>query len=87
MAWTIRYSAAARDALARLERSDQLRIIHYLRSVAALDDPSLRGKALAGNLAGYWRYRIGDFRVVCLIEHRKAVILAVKIEHRSSAYR
>ena len=87
LVWTVRYSAAARQSLGQLSPPNQRRVVQYLKGVAALDDPSQRGKALTGNLAGYWRYRVGYFGVVCLIDRRRIEILAVEIGHRSTVYR
>ena len=45
------------------------------------------GKALKGNLKGLWRYRVGDYRLICRIEDDRLVILAVSVGHRSGVYR
>ncbi|MDO4198675.1 MAG: type II toxin-antitoxin system RelE/ParE family toxin [Erysipelotrichaceae bacterium] len=50
-------------------------------------DPRIHGKALTGNLKGLWRYRIGDYRLICRIEDEKLVILALNIGHRKEIYR
>lgn len=59
----------------------------YLREVENLEDPRSRGKGLTANLAGLWRYRVGDYRVICDIEDNELVILAVDVEHRSEVYK
>ena len=87
MAWTIEYSADARKTLAKLDRPDSRHILDYLDEVAALDDPRTRGHGLTGNLAGLWRYRVGDWRVVCIINDRQLIIVAIDIGHRSTIYR
>ena len=50
------------------------------------DDPRVHGKGLTANRSGQWRYRIGDYRMICLIEDEKLIILALSIGHRSSIY-
>ncbi len=50
-------------------------------------DPRQRGKALAANLAGLWRYRVGDYRVICQMEDAQLVVLVVGVSHRSEACR
>ena len=50
------------------------------------DDPRIHGKALVGNHEGQWRYRIGDYRLICNIDDDKMVILALTIGHHSSVY-
>lgn len=45
------------------------------------------GKALSGNKAGFWRYRVGDYRIICDIEDEELVILVVEVNHRSKVYK
>ncbi|MDY4533774.1 MAG: type II toxin-antitoxin system RelE/ParE family toxin [Tractidigestivibacter sp.] len=87
MAWRIRFSKEADKSLRKLDRHVSARILDELEEVSRLDDPRSRGKALVGNLAGLWRYRAGDYRVVCDIEDEVLVILVVGVAHRSSVYR
>ena len=49
-------------------------------------DPRQHGKGLTANRSGQWRYRIGDYRLICQIEDSKLVILALNIGHRSEVY-
>lgn len=51
------------------------------------DDPRTFGKGLTANPSGLWRYRIGDYRLICLIEDDKLVVLALSIGHRSDVYK
>ena len=63
------------------------KILKYISGVLAkIDDPRLLGKALTGNLGEFWRYRIGDFRILCKIDDARIVILITKIAHRKNAY-
>lgn len=87
MAWRIRFSKEADKALRKLDRHVSARILDELEEVSRLDDPRSRGKALVGNLAGLWRYRAGDYRVICDIEDEVLVVLVVGVAHRSSVYR
>lgn len=50
-------------------------------------DPRQHGKALVGNKKGQWRYRIGDYRLICHIKDDVLVILALSVGHRRSIYR
>jgi mRNA interferase RelE/StbE len=54
--------------------------------VCELDDPRSRGKGLTGDLAGYWRYRIGDYRVLVEVRDDDVVIIAITLGHRSGIY-
>ena len=87
MAWTIEYSAGVAKALSKLDRQAAARILKAVEDIAALDDPRLRGKALTGELAGLWRYRVGDYRVIAKIEDGRLVIVVVTLGHRRDVYR
>ncbi len=86
MAWTIRYLPEATKALEKMDKSTAKRILTYLTQVAELDDPRSRGKALTGNLAGLWRYRVGDWHVVTQIRDDELLIITTRIAHRSRVY-
>lgn len=87
MAWRIKFTKEADKALRKMDKTTAGRILDALEEVSRLDDPRLRGKALVGNLAGLWRYRIDDYRVVCDIEDGELVILVVDAAHRSKVYK
>ena len=87
MVWTVEYNPAARAQLQRLDRQTSRRISDYMDQVGALANPRHRGKALKGALAGHWRYRVGDYRVICQIHDNALRILAVRIDRRDQAYR
>jgi mRNA interferase RelE/StbE len=60
----------------------------YLRERIATDaDPRRFGKPLIGDKAGLWRYRVGDFRLVCRIEDERLVVLVLAVGHRREVYR
>lgn len=86
MAWKINFLPTAVKEFKKLDRTVASRILAYLKEVAQLDDPTQRGKALTGNLSGYWRYRVGDYRVITQIENGEMRILVVKLNHRSKIY-
>lgn len=85
--WLRRTSPQFDKAARRLDRAVLVRIKTYLDSVCELDDPRQRGEALSADLAGYWRYRIGVWRVVVEIRDTELVIVAVGLGHRSTVYR
>lgn len=70
----------------KLDRHVARRIRDYLAEVASLEDPRSRGKALTGNFAGFWRYRVGDYRVICHIESDILLVLVVDVGHRKEIY-
>lgn len=89
MAWRIELTASAAKVLTKLDKSEAKRIITFLRQrLAVLDDPRSNGKALVGPQFGmYWRYRIGDYRIICDIQDETLCILVVAIGHRREVYR
>ena len=86
LAWKVELADNARKQLARLDKTQAQRITKYLRRVMMLEDPRDAGKGLTGNLRTYWRYRVGDYRVICEIRGAELVIVAVEIGHRSEVY-
>jgi mRNA interferase RelE/StbE len=88
LVWTIDYGPRARRQLQRLDRQVAQRVDEFLKQrVARLDDPRLLGRALRGPLNNRWRYRVGDYRIICDIQDRRVVILVIEIDHRSRIYR
>ncbi|MFP4301979.1 MAG: type II toxin-antitoxin system RelE family toxin [Spirochaetaceae bacterium] len=87
MAWTIELTATAEKQLKKLDRKWQGFILDYLEDeVAGLSDPRSRGKGLVGDRKGIWRYRVGDYRILCQIIDAELVIVAVTIRHRRDVY-
>ena len=76
----------AKKQLKKLDSSISKRILDYLEQLELIDDPRFRGKALTSNLAGLWRYRVGDYRILCRIHEDKLVITVIEIAHRSTIY-
>lgn len=88
MAWSVEVTAQARRQLDKLGSQAAIRITRYLRDqIAPSDDPRQFGKALIGDLSGYWRYRVGDYRIICELIDSRLVVLVVEIGHRREVYR
>ena len=88
MAWRIELTATAARQLAKLDKNDARRITGFLRQrLAVTDDPRSSGKALTGPLGGFWRYRVGDFRVICDIQDEALRVLVIEIGNRREVYR
>lgn len=84
--WEVRLTARARKALARLDRKAAQRVRDGLTRLSGMEDPTDPCKALTGPLAGLWRYRIGDYRVILDIRRNEVVIVALDLGHRSEIY-
>lgn len=88
MAWRIVFEKSAERDMRKVGRSDQARIVAFLeRRLALRENPREIGEALAGELSGYWKYRVGDWRLVARIDDGRIVIAIVRVGHRSAVYR
>ena len=89
MAWEIKFDDASKKDLAKLDKQIAKRITAFLRErVAVLDDPRSIGEALkGGKLGDFWKYRVGDYRIISCIEDGALCILVVKIGNRREVYR
>ena len=89
MAWQIKFDDASMKDLAKLDKQIAKRITEFLRErVAVLDDPRSIGEALKGSKLGeFWKYRVGDYRIISTIEDGALRILVVKIGNRREVYR
>ena len=80
------YSDQALKSLKKLDKPVQRLIISYMDKIALLEEPRARGKALSANLRGFWRYRVGDYRILCEIQDEKLIICVFDIDHRKNIY-
>jgi mRNA interferase RelE/StbE len=83
--WEIEWDERARKELRSLDKGIQRRIFSYLRE-RTTENPRNFGKQLSGNMAGLWRYRIEDFRVICRLEDEKLTVVVVAVGHRKEIY-
>lgn len=84
--WSLRTSVDFDKSMRKLDRPVASRIKEYVDQICELDDPRSRGKALTGNLVGYWRYRIGSYRLLMTIRDDELVLIAIDVAHRSDVY-
>lgn len=84
---TVVYSPDAVKQIEKLDKPIQKRIIEYMDGIETLSDPRSKGKKLVGNLAEYWRYRVGDYRILCKIEDAQLVVSVVQVAHRKKVYK
>ncbi|MSP88166.1 MAG: type II toxin-antitoxin system RelE/ParE family toxin [Alphaproteobacteria bacterium] len=88
MAWKIDFDERAVEEIEDLDRPIQRRVVTYLENrVLAADDPRRLGNLLQGERSGLWRYRVGDYRVVCRVDQTNQTILVLRIGHRRNVYR
>ena len=89
MAYSVELSAEVARELGKLDRQQAKRILKFLEErVAKLDDPRSIGKALHGSRLGeFWKYRVGDYRLIGKIEDDRLIVLVLRVGHRKEIYR
>lgn len=88
MAWRVEISKAAELQITKLDRPVQIRIDKFLRErLLTLQNPRQLGKALCGEKQDLWRYRTGDYRLICDIRDQKEAIVVLAVGHRKEVYR
>ena len=89
MAWTIEFHPGAEKELARIGSVATARVLRFLNErIAPLDNPRAIGEALKGpEFGAFWKYRVGDYRVIARIEDRTVTILVLRIGDRKSVYK
>jgi mRNA interferase RelE/StbE len=87
LAWTIEYAETAKKQLRKLDKVSARRIVDFMdERVAPSDDPRELGKALKGSLGELWRYRVGDYRILCDIQDGLLTVLVLQIGNRREVY-
>lgn len=89
MAWTIDFDDKAIKNLQKIGKTEAARIRDFLHTrIKPIDNPRQLGRALEGQKFNHlWRYRVGDYRIICDIQDQKLVVLVVEIGHRREVYR
>jgi len=85
--WTIEYDILVQKQIKKLDPQTRIRSFLHER-LAQLDNPRKIGEALQGSeLGNYWRYLVGDYRILCDIQDNRLVVLVIEIGHRREIYR
>ena len=89
MAWTVDYTETASKQLRKLDKQTARRIVDFMDDrVAGQQDPRSTGKALTGPLLGaFWRYHVGDCRIICDLQDGALRVLVVEVGNRRDIYR
>jgi len=88
LAWTIEITRTAEKQIKKLDRVAQALIVRFLRErLKPADDPRQWGKPLHGEKRGLWRYRVGDYRLICDIQDERITVLVLEVGHRKDVYR
>lgn len=87
MSYSVETTARFDREFRKLDRYTQRMIKSWIdRNLDGCEDPRRHGKGLTANRSGQWRYRIGDYRLICQIEDNELVILALTVGHRREVY-
>lgn len=87
MAWKVNLSIEAEKQLASLDKTVRKKIAAFIDRLPLYPSPRSIGKPIKGALSGRWRYRAGDYRLICSIRDDVLVIEVIKIGHRSDVYK
>lgn len=87
MAWTVEVSDFAEKQLRKLDRQIQKRLIDWLDDrINGCKNPRHFGEPLRGEMVGLWRYRVGNYRIICEIQDEQLVVIALAVGHRREVY-
>ena len=88
MKYSVETTARFDNEFKKLDRYTQRMIKNWIdKNLVDTENPRQRGKGLTANRSGQWRYRIGDYRLICQINDNKLVILALSVGHRREIYK
>jgi len=88
LVWTIEITRTAEKQIKKLDGSAQKSIVRFLRErLKSVENPRQWGKPLHGDKKGLWRYRVGDYRLICDIQDEKITVLILEVAHRKDVYR
>jgi len=89
LVWTIEYGAKAKEQLKRLDKATAKRLMEFLeKRVALRDAPRSIGAPLSGVTFGeFWKYRVGDYRIIADIQDQKLTVLVLHAGHRREIYK
>ncbi len=86
--WSLEITRTAEKQITKLDHQARRTVITFLRErIEGSEDPRRIGKALHGDRAGLWRYRVGDYRLICEIRDVKITVLLLEVGHRKDIYR
>lgn len=85
--YKVRLERLAQKNLKKMDKNDSRIIMAWIsKNLVNCEDPYVHGKSLQGNLKGKWRYRVGNYRLICNIDDEKVIILILEAGHRREIY-
>lgn len=87
MIYSVNFSKVALKQLKKMDSYTKIMLVNWIeKNLEGCINPRIHGKALKGNLKNQWRYRVGNYRILCDIEDHKLVILVISVGHRKEIY-
>lgn len=87
MKYSVVFALEAKKELKKLDKHTSSLIIGWIeKNLQGCENPRIKGKGLTANRSGQWRYRIGDYRLICEIKDNELIILALSVGHRRDIY-
>jgi mRNA interferase RelE/StbE len=87
LTWKVEWDDRARKELRKIDSPIQKEILSYLRGrIEGAKNPRLFGQNLTGNKAGLWRYRVGNYRLICRLEDHTIIVFVIGVGHRKEVY-
>lgn len=87
MSYKVEYSKSAQKQIKKMDLYTKVMLTRWItKNLVDCSNPRQHGKALKGNLKNQWRYRVGDYRILCDIEDDKLIILVINVGHRKEIY-
>lgn len=87
MSYKVEYTKTAQKQIKKMDRYTQVMIMRWItKNLVDCTDPRIHGKTSRGNLKNQWRYRVGNYRILCNIEDDKLIILVINVRHRREIY-
>lgn len=87
MKYRVRISEKAKKDLRQMDKYQASLVVAWLmKNIDQCEDPRLHGRALTENLKGFWRYRVGNYRIICEIIDSELLVVVIKIGHRKNVY-
>lgn len=87
MGWTVSILPSAQRVIGRLDKVTQRRIAAFIDRLGEVEDPRQLVEPYTGPLKGYWKKRLGDYRVICELQRARLTVLVVSVGHRREIYR
>ncbi|NME35775.1 type II toxin-antitoxin system RelE/ParE family toxin [Fusobacterium perfoetens] len=88
MVYKVEFSIEAANYIKKMDNSTRTTLLKWInKNLINCEDPRIHGKSLTGNKKGIWRYRVGNYRVLCDIQDEILTILVLEVGHRNKIYK